>query len=64
MAKNIQIEPSEEYTEAQSFFTKHIVPIVAGIFVVIAAIVIGLIAIFYPQNYDGSIVEPDTNTQQ
>jgi hypothetical protein len=63
MAKNIQIEPSEEYTEAQSFLTKHIVPIVAGVFVVIAAIVIGLIAIFYPQNYDGPIVEPDSSQQ-
>jgi hypothetical protein len=59
-----KIEPSEEYTEAQSFFAKHIVPILAGIFVVIAAIVIWLVSVFYPQNYNGDIVEPDTTVQQ
>lgn len=61
---DIQIEPPKEYEEAQSFFAKHIVPIVAGIFVVIAAIVIWLVSIFYPQNYNGDIVEQDTNVQQ
>ena len=59
-----KIEQPEEYPEAQSFFAKHIVPIVAGIFVVIAGIVIWLISIFYPQNYNGDIVEPDTTVQQ
>jgi len=61
---DIKIEPSEEVKKSQKFLSKQIVPVAGGILVIIAIIVAWLITVFYPQNYNGGIIESDSSTQQ
>jgi hypothetical protein len=61
---DIKIDPPEEYTEAQSFFKRHIIPVVVIAFAVIAAIILSLVSVFYPQNYSDDLVQPDSSIQR
>ena len=61
---DIKIEPPEEYKKSQKFLGKRVVPIAGGILVILAIVVAWLVSTFYPQNYNGGIVEPDSSTQQ